>query len=198
MQRAPDITAVATVYVHVRILMGLIVGLGLTHVLRHLARFIERPAAHRMYGVHLVWCAFMFVYLLHFWWWEFRLADRPYWDFELYLFVILYSLLFYLLCTLLLPDELEEGASYESYYYSRRRWFFGLLALAFVLDLADTWIKGEAYFHSLGREYLWRNTGYVLACIGAILTTSRRYHAAFAVGALLYELSWIARRYDGI
>ena len=53
----------ANLYIHVRILLGMIVGLGLTHLLRHLARIVERPQTRRIYWVHLVWAGFMFVYL---------------------------------------------------------------------------------------------------------------------------------------
>ena len=87
----------ANLYIHVRILLGMIVGLGLTHLLRHVARIVERPRAHRIYGVHLVWAGFMFVYMLHFWWWEFSLSHQAHWSFMFYLYVTLYALLLYLL-----------------------------------------------------------------------------------------------------
>lgn len=186
----------ANLYIHVRILLGMIVGLGLTHLLRHAARIVERPRAHPVYGTHLVWAGFMFVYLLHFWWWQFNLSHQPYWDFTLYLFVTLYALLLYLLCALVFPESLAEGAGYREYYYGRRQWFFGLLALMFVVDIGDTLIKGDAYIQQLGPEYWARNAVYIAASLAAIATRNPRFHAAFAVAALLYELSWIWRRYE--
>ena len=44
----------ANLYIHVRILLGMIVGLGLTHLLHHVARLVERPTAHRVYGAFAV------------------------------------------------------------------------------------------------------------------------------------------------
>lgn len=196
MPQHADPATYASLYIHVRILLGMIVGLGLTHLLRHVARIVERPTSRRVYWVHLVWAGFMFIYLLHFWWWEFRLSHQSHWNFNLYLFVTLYALLLYLLCALVFPEVVDDYEDYRDYFYSRRHWFFGVMALMFAVDFGDTLIKGEAYFRQLGSEYPLRNAFYILASLGAIATRNARYHGAFAVVALLYELSWIWRRYE--
>jgi hypothetical protein len=194
--QAADPASHANLYIHVRILLGMIVGLGLTHLLRHVARIVERPRAHRIYSVHLVWAGFMFVYMLHFWWWEFSLSHQAHWSFMLYLYVTLYALLLYLLCALVFPESLAEGSGYRDYYYDRRTWFFGLLALMFVVDVGDTLIKGQPYAQQLGPEYWVRNALYIVGSLVAIATRNPRFHGTFAVMALLYELSWIWRRYE--
>jgi hypothetical protein len=176
----------------------MIVGLGLTHLLRHLARIVERPKVRRIYWVHLVWALFMFIYLLHFWWWEFYLSHQTRWNFNLYLFVTVYALLLYLLCALIFPESVDDYQDYRDYFYSRGHWFFGLLAVMFAVDVVDTAIKGADYFRHFGPEYLMRNTGYILASLVAMKTRNRYYHGAFAVVALLYELSWILRRYEAL
>ncbi|MET0581108.1 MAG: hypothetical protein ABWY48_03845 [Pseudoxanthomonas sp.] len=198
MQTATDPNSLATLYIHVRILLGMIVGLGLTHLLRHLARLVERPKARRVYWVHLVWALFMFIYLLHFWWWEFYLSHRAHWNFNLYLFVTVYALLLYLLCALIFPESVDDYQDYRDYFYSRGHWFFGLLAVMFAVDVFDTFIKGADYYHRFGPEYLVRNICYIAASLVAMKTRNRHYHGAFAVAALLYELSWIVRRYEAL
>ncbi|TWI04536.1 hypothetical protein IP90_00669 [Luteimonas cucumeris] len=188
--------ALASQFTHVRILLGMVVGLGLTHLIRHFARIIDRPVRERTYWVHLLWAVSMFVYLLHFWWWEFRLAHLTQWTFVLYLYVALYALLLYLLCAIIFPDSMEGYADYEDYFYSRRKWFFGLLALAYVVDLGDTGLKGRSYFEGFGPELALRSLIYVVLCLVAIATPDRRFHAAFVVAGLLYQLSWIVRQFE--
>ena len=183
-------------YLHVRVLLGMVVGLALTHLLRNFARIIDRPWRNKGYWVHLLWAAFMFVYLLHFWWWEFRLADTVHWTFALYLFVTLYALLLYLLCAVVFPEDMSGHSGYREYFFSRRNWIFGLLALVFAVDLCDTWIKGDDYFNSFGLEYPIRNTLYIVCALVAISTRNRWYHGSFVVLALLYQLSWIARQFE--
>ncbi|WP_157062598.1 hypothetical protein [Pseudoxanthomonas dokdonensis] len=186
----------ASHYTHIRILMGMIVGLGLTHLLRQVARLIEHPGQRGIYWVHGVWAVFTFVYLLHFWWWQYHLSAGVAWTFNLYLFVTLYALLLYLLCALALPENMQGYHDYREYFFARRGWFFGLLALVFAVDLADTALKGHDYLQRLGPEYYWRNGVFIVACLAAARLRSARVHGAFAVLALAYEISWIARHYE--
>ncbi|MEZ5462816.1 MAG: hypothetical protein R3F00_13625 [Dokdonella sp.] len=186
----------ASHYVHVRVLLGMVVGLGLTHLIRNLARIIDRPVRLKAYWIHLLWAISMFVYLLHFWWWEFRLAHTVEWTFEIYLFVTVYALLLYLLCTILFPEVLDSGQDYRSLFYDRRVWFFSLLALAYLVDFADTWIKGEEYFRAAGSEYLIRNLSYVVLCAIAMATRNPIYHGVFAIAGLAYQFSWIIRQFQ--
>ncbi|MET0231643.1 MAG: hypothetical protein ABW186_11985 [Rhodanobacteraceae bacterium] len=186
------------IYLNVRVLLGIIIGLGLTHLLRHVARIIEHPGRHRVYWVHLVWVASVFLFLLHFWWWEFRLSSMTAWSFAAYLFVALYALLLYLLCVFVLPESLDDYTGWRDYYYARRRWFFGTFALIYVFDLADTWLKGGAYFESLGPEYPLRSVAHVVLFLVAIATPRPGFHATLAVLVLLYQVSWIVLLYEFI
>lgn len=98
-----------------------------------------------------------------------------------------------MLCALLFPERLDEYTGYRDYFYSRRRWFFGTLALMYVFDYLDTRVKGVDYLRSFGHEYLLRNVSYVVLSVIAIGTRNRIYHAGFAVAGLGYQLSWIFR-----
>jgi hypothetical protein len=187
---------VGPVYLHVRILLGMIVGLGLTHVLRHVARIIEHPAGKPVYWIHLLWVLSVFLFLLHFWWWEFRLSAMTTWTFNLYFFFVLYALLLYLLCVFVLPENLTDYSGYREYFYSRRRWFFGALGTIYLVDLIDTLLKGQDYFAGFGLEYPIRNAAYAVCCLIAALTSRTWYHAAFVILGLVYQLSWIVRQFE--
>lgn len=184
---------------HIRILISLVVGLGLTRLLSGVSRIIQHPAGKPVYWVHLGWVLFVFVSLVQFWWWEFRLGHLvQHWHFIYYLYIIVYVTLYFLACTLLFPDNLDEYSGYRDYFMSRRKWFFGFLAAIFVVDMGDTLIKGHAYFDSLGVEYPLRNITYVGVCLVAMKTQNARFHAAFIVAALVYQFSWILRIYETI
>lgn len=183
-------------YFHVRVMLGVVVGLALTHLLRGVARIIEHPQQKGIYWVHLVWVLSMFVFLLHFWWWQLRLTNEVQWTFLMFVFLVSYALLLYLLAALLFPEQMGDYAGYREYFYSRRAWFFGVLAFVYVVDFGDTWLKGADYFHSLGAEYIVRNTTFIILCGIAIASRHSLFHAAFAVAGLIYQVSWIARRYE--
>ncbi len=88
----------------------------------------------------------------------------------------------FFLSVLLFPASLEDYSGYEHYFMSRRAWFFGFLALAFLVDLVGTAVKGKAYFESFGMEYPLRNAAYIALCIIAAMTPNRRFHAVFFGG----------------
>jgi hypothetical protein len=134
--------------------------------------------------------------MMHFWWWEFSLSHIAVWRFEIYVFVVAYAALYYLLCAILFPDDLAEYAGYRDYFMSRRQWFFGLLAVTYVVDVVDTWIKGSDHVSAQGPEYFIRAAVYVLLCIAAARTANARFHTAFAILSLVYQVSWILRLYD--
>jgi hypothetical protein len=183
------------IYFHLRILMGVVLGLALTRMLAGVAKFAQHPGGKPLYAAHLLWVAVVMVMAIHFWWFEFGLIRIQPWPFELFVFVLFYASLFYLMATLLIPDEIGEYADYADYFISRRRWFFGLLALTAPVDLIDTLAKGPAYYHSLGPEYPFRLVGLVVLCAVAVWVKDRRIHIALAAFYLVYFVSWILRSY---
>jgi hypothetical protein len=182
-------------YLHIRVIIGLVIGLSVTRSLGGFAAMVQHPKARKLYAVHLLWAVSILLGATHFWWWEFRLAELT-WTFQLFVFVIAYAGLFYFLASLLFPDHMEDYDGYRDFFLSRRRWFFGLLALTFVADVVDTAIKGQAYFSHLGWEYPARIVAYVALCGVAAFTRNERFHLAFAVLNLGYQISWIYRLYD--
>ncbi len=56
--------------------------------------------------MHLLWA--LFLYLIHFWWWEYRLQGIRQWTFPLYLFISVFAVLLFLLCVLFFPEEMAD------------------------------------------------------------------------------------------
>ncbi len=182
-------------YLHVRVVISMIVGLCITTLLSGFARFVQHPRREHASLLHLGWAASLLLWIIHFWWWEFRLSAVRVWNFGTYFFVIFYAILFYSLCTFLFPTDLRDYNGYEDYFLSRRRWFFGFLAMTMVADVIDTSLKGTEYFHSFGVEYPIRIVGYLVLCGVASYTRSRRAQLAFLAVSFVYQVSYIARLY---
>jgi len=187
-----------TMFEYVSILTSVIVGLGVAHLLRGAAGLVQHPGRTKIYWVHLLWVFFMFFAAIFWWWFEFGLVSVQTWTFQLYLFVLCYAVLLYLMCALLFPTDLDGYSGFEDYFLARRSWFFGCLATYFLVDLADTWMKGAEHFGSLGVEYPVEVAAHVILCLIAIFTQNRRFHAAFPVLAILYAFSWALRNFATI
>ena len=192
------LAAGAEAFPHIRIVMGMVVGLGVTRLLAGVARIIQHPGQYRLYPVHLAWTASVLLMLVHFWWWEFGLYGIHEWTFGVYLFIIGYAVLLFLLAALLYPDSMLDYAGYEDFFFSRRRWFFGVMAGTYVFDVVDTLVKGEAHFERFGNEYLVRTPIFIALCVAAALTPNRTFHMVFVSLTLVYQISFILRLFDTI
>lgn len=184
------------VFVHIRIIVGMVLGLSLARLITGLTRFVQHPKREQIYPIHIGWCLFLLLAIIHFWWYEFGLAGLRHWTFELYFFVILYAALFATIASLLFPDRMEEYSGFADYFQSRRRWFYGLLALMFLVDMVDTAIKGMDHFRSLGIEYPIRQTVFALCSIAGMFVASKTYQAVFVTVGLAYQAWWILRLFD--
>lgn len=178
-------------FTHIRTILGVVMGLSLARLLAGLARFVQHPKGEHIYLVHLGWVVFLFSAVIHFWWSEFALAHVERWTFEYYLFLICYAALFFFICTILFPDRMEEYEGFADYFHSRQKWFYGLLAGLFVVDVVDTLWKGMAHFQALGLEYPFRQCIMVALCISAMFIKRRRFHQVFVGVAVIAQFYWI-------
>ena len=137
----------------------------------------------------------IFLYLIHFWWFEFELGTITRWNFLIYLFLILYAVLLYVLCALLSPEDISDHRGFRDYFLARRHWFFCVLASVFVLDFADTWLKGSAHFVTLGPEYIARGVVFIALSLIGVGTRNVRYSASFAVFGVIYQVIYMVRLY---
>ncbi|MFT8404109.1 MAG: hypothetical protein ABF932_07690 [Gluconobacter potus] len=184
------------IFQHVRIIMGMVVGLSVTRLLTGLVRIIQHPNQTRIYPVHIGWVLTLLLMLMHFWWWELWLIELPAWTFETYLFLLLYAIILFFLSAFLFPESISDYTGYEDFFISRRKWFFSFFALTVIFDLFDTIIKGPAHYALFSIEYWFRIPIYLVLCGIAIISTDRRFHIGFVSLGLLYEISWIIRHFE--
>ncbi len=182
----------AELFPHIRIVMGMVVGLGITRLLTGVAGLIQHPSRAKLSALHLLWALSVLVELILFWWWEFALYDITDWSFGIFAFLIGYAVTLFLMAALLFPDRIDDYASYEDFFLRRRHWFFAIFGLTFLFDVVDTLIKGEPYFDTLGIDYMVQiPVGLVLAGI-AIWTSNRRFHLGLVIAHLIYQAWWIS------
>ena len=181
--------------VHVRTVISIILGLSIARLLNGVAGLVQHPKKEHLWWLHLCWVAYMLISITAFWWWQFQLTQVRALTFETYIFLIAYTAMLFLLCSLLFPTDISEYAGFRDYFLSRRAWFFGLLATTYLMDTVDTWLKGPEHLASLGPEYPIRIASLVVLCLVACVVRNIRFQAVFAVGGLIYLVSYIARYY---
>lgn len=182
-------------FLHIRVVMGIILGLSITTVLKGLAQIIEHPQRRGCSALHLGWVAWTLISLVTFWWWEFRLIEVHRWTFETYLFVIVYCATWFLLCALLFPDDLREYGSYGNYLMQRRRSIFSVIAALTLLDLVDTAIKGSSRWKLLGTAYPLHAVLMLAVTVLGWRLRSRRAQLRLVLATLAYQIGYFAVEY---
>ena len=186
---------VEQLYPHIRVVLGIILGLSITTLLKGIASIIEQPQRYGWSWVHMSWVAWTLISVVTFWWWEFRLNEVPMWNFDTYLFVLTYCSLYFILCALLFPADMREYDSYEEYLIKRRSWFFGLIMAVMLMDLVDTSLKGTGRWQALGMAYpIHTSVMLLIAGLGMTLAGRRAQHV-LALVALVYTLAYFALEY---
>ena len=64
------------------------------------------------------------------------------WTVWRYLFMVLYSVVLYVLAVVLVPRDWDKVKRYDEFFMRNRSWFFTALLLASAADLLDSWFKG--------------------------------------------------------
>jgi hypothetical protein len=184
------------VYLHIRVVLAIVLGLAITKLLNGIALLIERR--NRWSLIHVSWVLWALVSVVTFWWWEFRLSALPAWTFSSYIFVISYCSLYFVLSALIFPEDASMNGGYDDYLIERRYWFFGLIAVITLMDLIDTSLKGSERWEALGIAYPVKTAVMlVIAGLGMILV-NKKAHLVLALAALIYLTAYYTIEYFNV
>lgn len=179
---------------HVMVLISIIIGLGITYILIGVGSVIERITGHgarlRLSWAHAVWLFTLFLWMVSFWWWEFRLlALVKSWTLAHYFFIITYAVLLFLLAVLLLPRDWAATNSLDDYFLSKRKWFYPLYLIAILADITDAWLKGGwPYLRASGVLVFAYWASAVPVCVVGVRSKNIRIHAFMAIIICVWQL----------
>jgi hypothetical protein len=174
------------------VLISIIVGLGITHILSSLASAVQplrrdEPPVH-LEITYLSWVGFIFVWLVTFWWFEFKWRDiAPQFGFGLYSFLVMYAVSLFSIAVILVPRRLWAVVDSWEYFLSIRLWFYFGLLLLNSIDLADSFMKGAEWgFRTSGLTYWVVVTA---AGVTGLTTTRKTVHTGLAITLLLSNIA---------
>ncbi len=176
------------------VLTSIIIGLGITHILVGIASIIERLTGHgaglRLSWAHGGWLSFVFLWMVTFWWWQFRLlALVKIWTLGHYFFIIGYAVCLFLLAVILIPRDWGNTESLDDYFLSKRLWFYPIYLLASLADFEDSFLKGGwPYVAQTGIISLSFTAAAIPVCIIGLRSNKIRVHSCLAIVFLIWQL----------
>jgi len=179
---------------HVMVLTSIIIGLGITYILIGVGTVIERITGHgaalRLSWAHATWLLTLFVWMVSFWWWEFRLLTLlKSWTLAHYFFIITYAVLLFLLAVLLLPRDWATTESLDDYFLSKRRWFYPLYLIATFADIIDAWLKGGWPYIKAGGVVVFAYWALAIpVCLVGVRSKNIHIHSFAAIIVCVWQL----------
>ena len=163
------------------ILVSIILGLALTHLLRGIAKQILLRHTVRVYWVHLLWTGNVIVAVLALWWGMYWWKGLQDWPAAWFFFLSLYSIVIFLWAFMLYPQEFDERTNFVEHFYAHRKWFFGMLIAAMVLDIPETLGKQWWHLRAVPAQYPYVISSLLGIGVIGFVSANRKVHAVLSV-----------------
>ncbi len=171
------------------VLISVVVGLGIAHLLTGIGRLINRAETTRFFGAHMLWTAFVFCYMVIYWWTiVFGYQDWQNWNIVIFLFVLAYGVLLFLLAVVLYPTDLPETWDTRTHFINMRRWFSGIFLLLVLTELTDTGLK--SHFDEFSIPYFFLIGSWIVCAVVTWVSTNHRAQNFVSGCALASQLLW--------
>jgi len=169
------------------VFVSIVIGIGVTHILRGLARIIYNREQHKFSTLHFLWSINALVAMLLNWWVFFLWADHAVWSFDKYLLLIMWAISLYMLAVVLYPPDIRRDVSYTKLFWRNRQWILGTFVAVVLLDIAQTAVRGQLFQPVYYLPYVLH---YVVLSVVGIFVASRRYQIFFAWYLLASLFIW--------
>jgi hypothetical protein len=172
----------------------MVVGLGITHLLRGVAQAVHGRKHTPIDSVHMVWTLGVFLNLVLNWWVLFSWRGHDVWSFTLFLSLIVWGVALYMPVVFLYPPNKPTTENWATVYDNNRQWFLGTFAFAAVMDVWVTALRGGLFDPPIYLPFVGH---YFVLWLSGVFIASPRYQRVLAWYTLLSLVTWsvIVRRF---
>jgi hypothetical protein len=172
-------------FTYLSVLIGLILGLGITQLMEGFGRLLQLREQIFWYWPGKLWGGVLLIFHIQAWWAMYELRHIPHWTFPSFLVVLIQPVLLFLLSALALPDSSGDDQRIDL-----RSAFIGHAPFTFVvatLMVLSSFLKEYWLYHRLP---LGQNLGFhalflLLFIIGVLIPTERCYRLVITGSALI-------------
>ena len=179
------------VFEYIGVLISVIMGLGITHLATGTSKAIQHRDTVRFYLPHVLWTVAILIYILMIWWGMFWWSQHEDWFAYEYLFITLYAIVLFFLASILYPWDMAPDIDFEASFFRNRRWFFGGLTLAWLIDIPETLFKADAGLRSVPDHYVVFVSIELAIALTGFMFKNRKLHFLLPIVYLTFTLSYV-------
>jgi hypothetical protein len=180
-----------SVFEYIGVLVSVIMGLGITHLATGTSKLIQHRSEVRLYLPHMLWTLNILIFILLIWWGMFSWSSHDNRFAYEYLFITLYAIVMFFLASLLYPWDMARDVDVREHFFGNRSWFFGVLLVAWGIDLVATLIKANVGIRPIPTGYFGFLGVQMLIAIIGISSRNRTVHAVLPIIFLVIILSLV-------
>jgi len=163
------------------VLLAIIIGIGITHLMLSIGRFLGEVGRFKVGLVQFVWTVNILLALVGYWWWINGLRGVESWSFPLLLFVFIDIFLWCLLAAALYPATISSDYNLKGHFENKRSSFFLILVALALIDPSVEIALGADNLLDLGWPYLHLMAASFVGGIASIRFNNERFQLAFAI-----------------
>ena len=180
-----------SIFEYIGVLVSVIMGLGITHLVTGMSKLIQHRSEVRLYMPHMLWTLNILIFILLIWWGMFNWSSHETWYAYEYLFIALYSIVMFFLASLLYPWDMASDVDVREHFFGNRMWFFGVLLVAWAIDVLATLVKADVGLRPVPTGYFGFIGVQILIATVGLLTSNRVVHAILPASFLIIVLSLV-------
>lgn len=120
---------------YITALISILIGITLTQLLTQFGVLMQYRKQIKIDILPTLWAIFMFLLLVLGWAKFMHFQAYKDWSFLQYLLTVLTPVCYYLMATVILPDDIKGENSMRQHFLNNRIWFFSLATLTPLIDL---------------------------------------------------------------
>ena len=179
------------IFEYLGVLISVIMGLGITHLATGAAKLIQHRDSVRLYLPHSIWTINVLLFILLIWWGMFWWSGHDSWYAYEYLFITLYAIVLFLLASILYPWDMNENFDVREYFLKHRAWFYGVLFLAWCIDIPETLAKSRADLRPVPAAYFWFVGTHLAIAATGLVTRKHIVHVLLPILFLLAVVFYV-------
>lgn len=184
------------IFSYLSVLVSIIIGLGMSHLLKAVVRLIHNRARVKIYSPTLLWAANLFLLFTLLWWADYQLNRHTQWTFSAFFCTLSLPTVLYVVSGLVMPwGDSSDIYDMREAYFTNRMWLLSLFALAVALSFLQTYLLDGFIRWNFDA---WLKMGLIAVTLVPLFAKNEKVQYAAAAVNLTWIVAYIALLFSNL